>query len=735
MSGAMIERIRAISVKRRTVADASKLTTIDNDIKSRCTDAVLVMLRQMHPLSDKDTYSSVARYMMSLASVCPIKCICVGISPYENGILPPFASALSYDATNCIGSTPSVQVLSQIMSVVAIMVKKSYATKTRFAKECEIPHRTVYLDKFAMMLRCSYSCLCAGVAFVNSCPMVVSNFAKKLRCSSIFSEWVGSMIAIHADYGYKLSIVSMGAQAEMSMNDCFKSFENTRKHVFYTSTVNPAMFTHMNVKKYESIDPIPATITQREAYVYAAASDYRHKHRKTSFSWYNYPIDMMLEIITPRSIWRMVSLLVDEAPERLLDDYLKLITPSSSYNMSSVDEILNLFGGTSTDAATSADQNLQENENNDANSYEEMIVNPFANMHRETDTGANAGSSRTEYTNSGQPMVNRRSAIGQLIDPQGKAVSQNVIVLDSMIKTLSDNATGYKDLHSDMVKITTRQADVYKMMKSKAILNEQEVSTAKTFMSDFMESCKTMQKKMEQAYAVAAALPQVVEGDRGIYEHETQPAAPLLRRDTGEPMKNYVYGEVVAASREKANLNTAAQTNATMANDATVLTPTNREPNATGLNPFLARPAEPVQTVGDLSTYLTVEMLTPTFEKINELINVMTDEDESLNIDEMTHKVRVASGSVDIFTCICMIVHEYMNVNGMTDVPRVPVRNMFECACGSDKEIMIDNMREWLKSTTSAIECMELFGARAEDVDEHGPGDELDEDENEIVDE
>lgn len=314
-------------------------------------------------------------------------------------------------------------------------------------------------------------------------------------------------------------------------------------------------------------------------------------------------------------------------------------------------------------------------------------------------------------------------------------MSQNVIVLDSMIKTLSDNATGYKGLHSDTVKITISQANVYEMMKSKAILNEQEVSTAKTFMSDFMESCKTMQKKLEQAYAVATALPQVVEGDRGIYEHETQPAAPLLRSDTGEPMKNYVYGKVVAASREKTNPTTTPQTSATITNDATVLRPTNREPDAGGLNPFLVAPAEPVQTVEDLSTYLSVEMLTPTFEKVNEFINAITDGDESLNIDEMKHEVRVASGSVDIFTCICMIVYDYMNMNDMSDVPKVPVRNMFACACSSDKEIMIVNMHEWLKSTTSAIECMELFGARAEDVDEHDPDDELDEDENESVDE
>lgn len=271
-------------------------------------------------------------------------------------------------------------------------------------------------------------------------------------------------------------------------------------------------------------------------------------------------------------------------------------------------------------------------------------------------------------------MVNRRSAIGQLIDPQGKAVSQNVIVLDSMIKTLSDNATGYKNLCTDMIKLVTRQADVYKTLKSKGVLNEQEADTAKVFLTDFMESCKTMQKKMEEAYAVAAALPQVVEGDRGIYEHENQPAAPLLRRDTGEPMKDYVYGEMVAASREKTGSNTGAHMSGGTGASANTATYVSRSPPVVPLNRFNMVAVPEVQADEDLSTAIDADALQHTFELVKEFVDEVADEDDSMDVNEMSHAVVLASGSVDVFTCICMIVHEYMNVKGIIHVPRVAVK-------------------------------------------------------------
>lgn len=47
---------------------------------------------------------------------------------------------------------------------------------------------------------------------------------------------------------------------------------------------------------------------------------------------------------------------------------------------------------------------------------------------------------------------------------------------------------------------------------------------------------------------------------------------------------------------------------------------------------------------------------------------------------------------------------------------------MFTSACGSDKEIIHERMVEWMKSTTSAMECMELFGAGDENVGDDGVG-------------
>ena len=54
--------------------------------------------------------------MMMLASSTPLRYVCIGISPYRNKILAPFATRL------CVGCTPSVQVMSQDAPMCAIDV-------------------------------------------------------------------------------------------------------------------------------------------------------------------------------------------------------------------------------------------------------------------------------------------------------------------------------------------------------------------------------------------------------------------------------------------------------------------------------------------------------------------------------------------------------------------------------------------------------------------------------------
>lgn len=250
------ERARRLPGMKRNKMDTSKMSTIDVDIKNFCVEVTMDMLRKPHTVADPVTYPSVARYMLVLANVTPIKCICIGISPYKNGILPSFASAMLYSPKKCMESTPSVQVLSQVMSVVSAMIKEQYIRNSRYISHENVPTKEGYLSKFAMMLRCSYVCVIAGVAFVNAWPVITSNFAKGVRCASIFSEWIGNMISIHNKYDYKLMIVSMGTLAESSINDVFKPYKSPKIHITYTKTPNPAMMQHISVKKNRIPNPI-----------------------------------------------------------------------------------------------------------------------------------------------------------------------------------------------------------------------------------------------------------------------------------------------------------------------------------------------------------------------------------------------------------------------------------------------------------------------------------------------
>lgn len=75
-----------------------------------------------------------------------------------------------------------------------------------------------------------------------------------------------------------------------------------------------------------------------------------------------------------------------------------------------------------------------------------------------------------------------------MIDPEGRAVSHNVIVLDSMIKTLSVTMTG---------KVAKRQAQVYEIMCMKRIMTTDEVADARSFVEEFTSMCEIMGKKME----------------------------------------------------------------------------------------------------------------------------------------------------------------------------------------------------------------------------------------------
>lgn len=86
-AGAARVRDHAARPRRRLRPKTGRRAT---DIENACMELTMDILRKLEPISDK------VRYMMMISSMSPIKCLCVGISPYENGILPTFASAMAF---------------------------------------------------------------------------------------------------------------------------------------------------------------------------------------------------------------------------------------------------------------------------------------------------------------------------------------------------------------------------------------------------------------------------------------------------------------------------------------------------------------------------------------------------------------------------------------------------------------------------------------------------------------
>lgn len=791
MAKYMNARINSFVDKARPMLDTTKLVTIDTDIKNACTELTMDTLRKLQRIADPITYPNVARYMMMIASTSPIKCICVGISPYENGILPAFAGAMAYSPMTCIGCTPSVQVLSQVMSLVAMKIKSTFASRSKNARLDKMLSREEYMARFAMMLRCSYTCLMAGVVFINASPVITSNTAKQVRSASIFSEWLGGMIEIHNANQYKLTIVSMGALAEVSMNDVFKSYESAKSKVSYTKTANPATLQHMNVRKEMGPTPINNEITREERLLDEIMGFNPGSTVRANFCWYNYSDELLLSIVKESAIMQMTRLLVDEAPERLLEAFLhktlKIITNSSM----DTNPLMDMFASMPLTDATAENDNASTttgfnpftgmaptNEMSaQPNTQEYAPVNPFLSVINDNnapaETRTNPGPNPNTETSQGPPMINKRSTIGQMIDPAGKAVSHHVIVLDSIIRTLGETLSGYKELHKDLGELLIRQANIYLKVNENRIRTPEEVSELNEYIESFQEFCTDTMSNMEEAYAVAAALPAVVEGDRGVYEHETQPVGPLMRRADGSTMKDYVYTEVRsnAARSEQINsiLNPQEQTSgsatpfiqpntsmrpptssSTQMNQAPVMSPTPSTAtmaptnnNTSGFNPFAAALGMTTQAeadpIVDLSSTGDATMLVPAKEFVYGCADDLMDENPADGMDfhgtvnafrstnwfnltferipadmiAIYYTITTAKGEMNVLDCISLIVAEYMSINNGAKPEMNVMENIFEVLNNDepDRAAFLKMLPNWIKSTTSALELIEIMQA------------------------
>lgn len=107
------------------------MITVDSEIRTRAMEMTMKLLRNIRDVSEANSYISVSRSMTIVADSTPIKCVCMGISPYETDILSTFASAPVHDPKKCLGSTPSVQALRQMMSTCALSIKRMDTKKIK----------------------------------------------------------------------------------------------------------------------------------------------------------------------------------------------------------------------------------------------------------------------------------------------------------------------------------------------------------------------------------------------------------------------------------------------------------------------------------------------------------------------------------------------------------------------------------------------------------------------------
>jgi len=412
-------------------------------------------------------------------------------------------------------------------------------------------------------------------------------------------------------------------------------------------------------------------------------------------------------------------------------------------NLPSLDSMLNFNAG--MNMSPHVDMSMET----PSDRLEHMGMNPFVGVEVQGGGGMgtpqpmNVDASRMSATfdngntSSGPPMVTKRSPIGQMIDPRGQAVSQHVILLDSMIRSISDCMTSYKNMTEALSEVAKRQIAIYRKLVEKKILTEDEGKDAKSFVTTYEAMAREICRKMEEAAAITKALPNVVEGDRGIYEHESQPSAPLMRRPDGSTMKDPVFGSVTKSAGMSSpgdaptNVHTAATAGppSSGAGSRTGPASTNlgmsMDTDNSGFNPF--QPTTDLSVDGSMVTSGHVDLTTTTsmdtVENASNIISLVMDEvmndatTRETNFGTCLLEVMVptAGGETSMFDCICTVVGEYMSVNAGKEPPRDQLVAMLEeMGSPSNMSEVTPMMRDWIRNTTTAMQMFEFFSTDEE---------------------
>lgn len=534
-----------IPIRLRTVVDTSEMTTTIDAIRSESMRATMDLITKLSSMGCGERFDATIRGLMVIGYSVPIKAMCVGLYPYERDILPPIATSLAYSPIKCNGVTPSVQILSQAMAIVAKSYRDRVSKKSKVGQAVKTVDDAGLVARFAMMLRCSYLCSVIGVAFINCVPVPVDNMAKRVRCASLFSEWLGRMIKIHDSYGFRMSIVAMGEFASDSVRNTFSSYRGTNTKVSYVGARNPAAIAYMNIHKHPAASPITSSITGVETKIYMDMGVSGYPIPNIEYEWKIYPKDVLYTFMKELPIAPLARALVDHTVEELLEPFT-IMSKNLFSNMGGIpagyrpgaipdtdDTHSVMSGNITTNANTGTAQPMGQAPTGSifVQSGQNRPMSGGENQGMGGQTGFNQSMNDKTF------FVGRNSIIAQMNDTTGKSKSQQVIVIENMVTKLEHILESFRSREKTIGKMI----DIMETIVDRHSVEDDELDEIITVVKErFPEELR----ELEEATAIVAAMPALIEGDTGVIEGMIQPSAPLMRRHDGTTMRDGVYEQM-----------------------------------------------------------------------------------------------------------------------------------------------------------------------------------------------
>lgn len=232
-------------------SDISDALTTSRQIAVMAVTAAARLIVECTPVMDTTASIPVVRAILLTALNCPFQTIYIAERPYPRDLLPPIASALAFCPWACPTMTPTVQVMASMMVRDMLDGKPgALATLNRGRSEAEM-----YLA-LGMVLRMNYVLMPYGIAMLNAMPFVL---ARQTSSAEIFvrsrvSEFVATIVHIHARLDVKPKIVTMGASASAMISDAFAAFPATRRMCTTVRTGNPAAVARRSEGSHLDID-------------------------------------------------------------------------------------------------------------------------------------------------------------------------------------------------------------------------------------------------------------------------------------------------------------------------------------------------------------------------------------------------------------------------------------------------------------------------------------------------